>query len=131
METVYPLLRRGDVVTPFPTRYWLHDPVACRRIGELERGGAVGQLEALIAAEPGLTAAYAADHRAYRDERWAALTAEDRAYIDARPNLKKTYDGGIGGIADFTRVKCLHLHWAHHLTVGGTTAGRLIEEMGI
>lgn len=129
-ETVYPLLRRGEKITPFPTRYWLHDPAACRRMGELERGGAVGRLEAQIAGDVRLRHAFAKDHAAYRDERWDALTPADRAWVRARPEIHRTFAGGIGGTADFTRIKCLHLHWAHHLAVGGTTAGRLIEAMG-
>ena len=131
VETVYPLLKRGESVTPFPTRYWLHDPVACQRMGELERGGAVRQLEAQIAADLRLRHAFAKDHATYRDERWQALTPDDRAWVAARPQMQRTFAGGIGGIADFTRIKCLHLHWAHHLAVGGTTAGRLIEAMGV
>ncbi|MEE9405301.1 MAG: DUF501 domain-containing protein [Algisphaera sp.] len=129
VETVYPLLKRGHHITPFPTRYWLHDPQACQRMGELERGGAVKHLEALIAADPTLSSTYHADHLAYRDERWAALTPEDQAYVQAHPNIQKTFNTGIGGIANFTRIKCLHLHWAHHLALNGTTAGRLIEQL--
>jgi len=64
------------------------------------------------------------------DERWDALTPADRAWVRARPEIHRTFAGGIGGTADFTRIKCLHLHWAHHLAVGGTTAGRLIEAIG-
>jgi len=130
VETVYPLLKHGGKVTPFPTRYWLHDPHTCRRMGELERGGAVGRLEREIADDVRLRHAFAKDHAVYRDERWGALTPDDRAWVQARPEVYRTFCGGIGGIADFTRVKCLHLHWAHHMAVGGTTAGRLIAAMG-
>jgi len=129
VETVYPLLQRGGRITPFPTRYWLHDPVARQRMGELERGGAVGLLERQIAADVRLRHAFAKDHAAYRDERWQALTPDDRAWVAARPEIRRAFAGGIGGTADFTRIKCLHLHWAHHLAVGGTTAGRLIAAM--
>lgn len=126
VETVYPLVQRGGQQAPFPTRYWLHDSDACRRMGELERRGAVRRLEAQIAADVRLRHALAKDHAAYRDERWAALSPDDRRWVRARPEMLRTFAGGIGGIADFTRIKCLHLHWAHHLAVGGTTAGRLI-----
>ena len=96
-------------------------------MGELERRGGVREVERRIAADVRLRHAFAKDHAAYRDARWESLTPTDRAWVRARPAMRAALAGGIGGIADFTRVKCLHLHWAHHLAVGGTTAGRVIE----
>ena len=134
-ELCYPLVGRGVAGgvaggvrrEPFPTLYWLRDPDACRRMGELERRGGVREVERRIAADVRRRHAFAKDHARYRDTRWETLTPADRAWVRAQPALRAALAGGIGGIADFARVKCLHLHWAHHLAVGGTTAGRVIE----
>ncbi|MEM9414848.1 MAG: DUF501 domain-containing protein [Planctomycetota bacterium] len=130
--TNHPLRTQGGVILPFPTMYWLIDPVACKRVADLERGGAVGEFERAIAEDEALLAGLHEDHRRYAAMRWALLTPEEQQRaIDAgyAPTLR---DKGIGGIADFDRIKCLHLHLAHHLaerTAGydGTTVGRLIE----
>jgi len=39
------------------------------------------------------------------------------------------YEGGIGGIADRATVKCLHLHYAHHLA-RGSALGEAIDALG-
>jgi hypothetical protein len=130
--TNHPLRRQAGRLLPFPTLYWLIDPVRCRQVADLERDGAVGALERTIAADDALREGLRGDHRRYAAARWALLTPDEQRYaIDAgyAPALR---DKGIGGIADFTRLKCLHLHLAHHLAEhaagrGGTTAGRLIE----
>lgn len=122
----------AERLLPFPTLYWLIDPVRCKRVADLERDGAVGALERTIAADESLRAGLQEDHRRYAAERWALLNSDEQQHaIDAgfAPTLR---DKGIGGIADFTRLKCLHLHLAHHLAEraagnGGTTVGRLIE----
>ncbi|MFI4861550.1 MAG: DUF501 domain-containing protein [Phycisphaerales bacterium JB063] len=134
--TNHPLRRAsgvGDVqVFPFPTMYWLIDPVCCKRMADLERDGAVGALERAIAGEGALREAVHADHRRYAAARWALLTeAEQRRAIDAGYG-ETLRDKGIGGIADFDRIKCLHLQMAYHLAEqaagrDGTTVGRLIE----
>lgn len=130
--TNHPLRRQGGQLLPFPTMYWLIDPVWCKRAADLERGGAVGELERAIAKDDTLRNAFHDDHRRYAATRWALLSPDEQQHaIDAgyAPTLR---DKGIGGIADFTRIKCLHLHLAHHLaelTLGndGTAVGRLVE----
>lgn len=126
--TNHPLRRQGERHLPFPTLYWLVDPARCKRVADLERDGAIGELERTIAESPALQASFHADHRAYATARWSLLSPfEQQQAVDAgyAPTLR---DKGIGGIADFDRIKCLHLHLAHHLAQpGGTTIGRLIE----
>ena len=41
--------------------------------------------------------------------------------------LKTLKVSGIGGISDFTQIKCLHLQYAFHLAMGGSV-GRYLDE---
>jgi len=126
--TNHPLRRQGKQTLPFPTLYWLIDTIACKRVADLERDGAVGELERAIAEDEELRASLDEDHRRYASARWALLTSDEQQHAIDAGYATTLRDKGIGGIADFTRIKCLHLHLAHHLAEeGGTTVGRLIE----
>ncbi len=128
VQTVYPLRRdAADNPTPFPTIYWLSDPALDREIADLERRGTVGQIEAMIRQDHDLLQSFHDDHVRYRAARWAMLTPDDRALVEASPSLLRTFQGGIGGIADFTTVKCLHAHIAHHLADHNTAAAMLLD----
>ena len=130
VETVYPLRHTPAGPTPFPTIYWLTNPVLVREMAELERRGGVRQLEAAIQEAPALRAAYHADQDRYRAARWTILTDADRRIVDASPSLTRAFRGGIAGIANPDAVKCLHAQYAFHLAEaarGGTAAGRWID----
>ncbi|MEM9884106.1 MAG: DUF501 domain-containing protein [Planctomycetota bacterium] len=130
-ETIYPLRFDDDgTPTPFPTIYWLTDEDLDRRLADLERLGHIRKIEQRIAADSTLRHRVHADHAAYRDARRAMLTADDRRVVEASPSLSRSFRGGVGGTADFDRIKCLQAHYAHHLARserGGTAAGRVIE----
>ena len=68
MVTTLPRLPSG---TPFPTTFYLTCPRAASRIGTLEGSGLMKEMEARLAADPELAAAYAAAH-----ERYLAARAE-------------------------------------------------------
>lgn len=88
---------------PFPTLFWLTCPFLCRAVGALEAAGWVGRLEAHVAADGALRDALSRAHERYVAER----TGLDPGDVGVK--------GGIGGIADRSRLKCLHLHVAHAL----------------
>lgn len=102
-----PLLRDG---TPMPTLYYLVGRDLVRRVGRLEAAGGVRRAEA--EADPG---ELAAAHRAYAAERDAEL---EELWDGPRPS------GGVGG----TRrgVKCLHAHYAYHLSGGRDPVGEWV-----
>ena len=104
-----PLLDDG---TPMPTRYWLVDDDLRAAVGRLEADGGVRRAEAEVDPD-----ALAAAHRAYAEERDAALPP---GHAGPRPF------GGVGG----TRrgVKCLHAHYAWLLAGGADPVGRWVEE---
>ncbi|MEM8884826.1 MAG: DUF501 domain-containing protein [Planctomycetota bacterium] len=126
----YPVRMHGDRPTPFPTLYWLAGEALVKHISHVEREGWIKRLEAEIAADPELTAAFRADHARYIEQRWALLDEEDRALVrrfDMEADLRER---GIGGLLDFGKIKCLHLQYAHHLA-DANTVGRLLEERGL
>ncbi len=81
--------------TPFPTTFYLTCPRAASRIGTLEGGGLMKQMQARLGDDADLAAAYRAAH-----ERYLAARAE----LGDVPEI----DGiSAGGMPD--RVKCLHV----------------------
>jgi hypothetical protein len=81
--------------TPFPTTYYLTCPRAASRIGTLEGGGVMKEMQDRLGTDPELAAAYQNAH-----ERYLAARAE----LGSVPEI----DGvSAGGMPD--RVKCLHV----------------------
>lgn len=112
---------------PFPTTFWLSCPHLSRAVDRLEAAGWISDLEARLRGEPALTAAYAAAHREAIRERELRLRDDERAALERRGQLDSLLATGLGGIADRTRVKCLHLHVAHALA-RENPIGRLVLE---
>ena len=95
--TTVPRLPSG---TPFPTTYYLTCPRAASRIGTLEGSGLMKVMEARLADDEELAAAYAAAHERYL----AARTEIGRAAGLDVPEIEGI---SAGGMPD--RVKCLHV----------------------
>ena len=75
--------------TPFPTTYYLTCPRAASLIGTLEGSGLMKEMEARLASDEELAAAYAAAHRAYLADRSALAEqpgerAGDRGHLRGR-----------------------------------------------
>lgn len=126
---VYPLRRTPVEIAPFPTLFWL----ACQDLGAqvaaLEAGGLIAKLEQQLAADAEFRERLFDDHRRYTARRWQTLTPDDRALVRHAGLTDSLLQRGIGGIADWQFIKCLHLHYAHHLAVG-STVGAEIEHSG-
>ncbi len=112
---------------PFPTLFWLVDPGLCYRIDTVEAGGLIARLQARIDADPELQAAMAEDHRRHIALREGFLAPGERARLQELGFASVLEDKGIGGIADFGRIRCLHTWYAAHL-VEPNTVGRLLDE---
>ncbi len=112
---------------PFPTLYWLVDPQWCYRIDQLEANGRIRQLQQRIDSELELQTTMLADHRKYIDQRNAFMTPALHREIDALGYRQVFADKGIGGISDFTRIRCLHTWYAAHL-VEPNTVGDLLDD---
>jgi hypothetical protein len=90
--------------TPFPTTYYLTCPRAASRIGSLEGGGTMKEMQDRLAVDPELAARYRTAHEAYLEARHALGEVAEIAGISA------------GGMPD--RVKCLHVLAGQSLAQG-------------
>lgn len=130
--TTYPLQREGDRLIPFPTLYWLTCPSLRAAVSRIERGGAIAELRREIAADADFAEMVRRDHAEYAALRWAMLTDDDRTAATRDPSMhRRLRTIGIGGAADHTAVKCLHMHVAHALAASNTIGTRLIELHGL
>ena len=116
-----PLIRDGE---PFPTLYWLTDPVLTPQITALEYQGGVGRAELLLRENEEVRAIFLDQHRRYRSARWGVATSAEQELAISRGYEKKLREVGIGGVADLLSVKCLHLHVAHYLATHDNVIGK-------
>jgi hypothetical protein len=110
---------------PFPTLYWLVDPALCYRIDQLEASGLIKQFQQRIDVEPELQRTMRADHRAYIARREQYMSSSMREQLEALGYAGALVSKGVGGIADFTRIRCLHTWHGAHLVVPNTVGGML------
>jgi hypothetical protein len=112
---------------PFPTLYWLSSKTLCKAIGRIETGGWVKEIEQRLQEESELREAYLANQQAYIKKRWQAMLAEDKQRIEESGFTDLFNHCGIGGIAQWDKVRCLHMQYAHHL-VDGNVIGALMDK---
>lgn len=113
---------------PFPTLYWLCSRDLHRALARIEDQGWVKAIEAELAENEDLHKAYQQDQRAYVEARWQAMDPADRARIDELGFLELFNRYGIGGIANWDKVRCLHMQYAQHLVMGNVIGRRLDAE---
>src|SRR5690606_26213448 len=126
-----PHQRTIDRRVPFPTLYWLTCPRIGQAIARLERSGLIGTLEARLQRDAGLAAALRNAHEAYIVARWSCLHPSDRPAASRLGLRSGSATRCIGGIAYWMHVKCLHLHFAHHLEAENPIGRMLAEEHGL
>jgi hypothetical protein len=90
--------------TPFPTTFYLTCPTAASLIGTLEASGLMKEMQARLAEDHELAAAYRRAHESY---------LEFRASLGDVPEIDGVSAGGMPH-----RVKCLHVLAAHSLAAG-------------
>jgi hypothetical protein len=72
-------------------------------------------------------AAYQANQRDYVALRWANCTLSERQQLD-QLGFSDLFDSyGIGGLRDWQQIRCLHMHYAHHLC-GDNVIGQWLDE---
>ena len=122
------VLRMAPIVNgkPFPTLYWL----SCERlkieISRIEANGVIKQLETRLQEDADFLAAYHASHRAYVDARWEYMSAAQRQEVERLAYTEILRERGIGGIANWDQVRCLHTQYAHHLC-GNNVIGQWLD----
>jgi hypothetical protein len=105
--------------TPFPTTYYLTCPRAASRIGTLEGGGVMKQMQDRLGSDPELADAYR-----YAHERYLAARAE----LGSVPEIEGI---SAGGMPD--RVKCLHVLAGQALAQGrgvNPLGDEVLDELG-
>jgi hypothetical protein len=112
---------------PFPTLYWLVDGALNYRIDGEEAGGLIAVLQSRIDEDESLQTQMVADHQRHIADRDRFMDDATRARIAVLGFTEVFSERGIGGIADFTRIRCLHTWYAAHL-VQANTVGRLLDE---
>jgi hypothetical protein len=112
---------------PFPTLFWLVDPDLNYRIDQLEARGLIAALQARIDASPELQQQMREDHRAHIELRNQLMNETERDRLRELGYWDSLQTRGIGGIENFTRIRCLHTWYAAHL-VAPNTVGRLLDD---
>ncbi|MEP5569711.1 MAG: DUF501 domain-containing protein [Halioglobus sp.] len=112
---------------PFPTLFWLVDPDICYRIDGEEARGLIARLQDQINHSPELKAGMARDHERYIALRESYIDDQERQRISELGFSDVFKQKGIGGIADFSRIRCLHTWYGAHL-VHSNTVGQLLDE---
>ena len=127
------VLRMAPIVDgkPFPTLYWL----SCERlkieISRIEANGVIKQLETRLQEDADFLATYHASHRDYVDARWDYMSTEQRLEVERLGYTEILRERGIGGIANWDQVRCLHTQYAHHLCGNNVFGQWLDAEFGV
>ncbi len=110
---------------PFPTLFWLLDPDLCYRIDQLEAAGLIKQLQQRIDQDAELQGAMGNDHRAHIQLREEYMSPAIRQRLNELGFSEVLKSKGIGGIADYSRIRCLHTWYGAHLVVPNTVGAML------
>lgn len=113
---------------PFPTLFWLVDPAINYWLDGLEAQGVIGQLQIEIDSSPDLQQQLFADHLNYCEMRKKYMNVDVLAELKRLGYYEQLVVRGIGGIANFNRIRCLHTYYAAHL-VKKNTIGVLVDSL--
>lgn len=112
---------------PFPTMFWLVDKALNYKIDQLEAGGLIAKMQAEIDASEDLQASLIADHQQFIRLRDANMSTDIKARLVEQNYYDALQQRGIGGIANFIRIRCLHTYYASHRVVPNTI-GRWLDK---
>ncbi|GHE22427.1 DUF501 domain-containing protein [Halomonas urumqiensis] len=127
------VLRMAPIVDgkPFPTLYWLSSERLKVEISHIEAAGVIKQLETRLQQDPDFLAAYHQSHRDYVEARWRLMSDAQQAEVKRLGYENVLRERGIGGIANWDQVRCLHTQYAHHLCGNNVIGQWLDTEYGV
>ena len=112
---------------PFPNLFWLVDRELVYRIDGDEAGGLIHRLQQEVDSSEALQREMIEDHVAHIELRNSFMTPVIEAQLCSSGYYEVLQQRGIGGIADFGRIRCLHTWYASHCVVPNTI-GRLLDQ---
>ncbi len=113
---------------PSPNMYWLTDKKLCKVIDHIEAKGIIKELENnIIPSSPELLSSLKSEHYHYIQKRWDYFCKEYDTDLISTTYCETLKTKGIGGLSKFNRVRCLHMHYAHHL-IDHNSIGAWLED---
>lgn len=113
---------------PFPTLYWMSSRDLSREISRIEMTGWIKRFEDELQEDALLRETYMGQQRRYMERRWELMDPSDKARIDELGFTAMFNEVGIGGIANWDKVRCLHMNYAYHLIEPSVVGERLDQE---
>lgn len=128
-----PTLEGPPTRIPFPTVFWLTCPHLRSAVATLESRGMIEDVRCRIREDAEFRQEYEDANTRYASQRMGLLDAADRAglHIDAQKDgpgagmLRVIEESGVGGAADWTGVKCLHMNVADFMAGNANPVGEL------
>ncbi len=125
-----PLPETPERASFFPTLFWLTCPVAVKAVSRLEDEGWIQRWQERLSSDPVLNAAVMQAQQTYVRLRIEQLNPEQQQHVaETQPQLWNDLSRlGIGGVAEWGTVKCLHMHLAHYWGTHENPIGQWVEE---
>jgi hypothetical protein len=111
---------------PFPTLHWLSCPFLNSEISKLESIQEISRIQKIIDEDENLRTDYFKAHQEEIKIRLEIL--DDKINKLSSPIKLKLRETGIGGIKNFSNIKCLHLHVASYLGGIKNPVGKIVVE---
>lgn len=123
-------LCHGEVSTPDDINYtalsnvfWLTCPYLNEKVHTIESRGMLSRIQSEIADNRHLTEMMQTAHaHFYFLRRSIFYRVSGRVYDE---DMMQHFNSGIGGVADTTALKCLHMHYCHFVVCPENFAGRV------
>jgi hypothetical protein len=91
-------------------------PLLKAKISRIEESGWIQTLQQRLLSSEEYLQQMVRAHEQYAEERWSTLSPEDIELMEISGWMDSIRNVGVAGIRDFSRVKCLHCHYAHYIT---------------
>jgi uncharacterized protein len=100
---------------PFPSLYWLCCPDLKKAIDQIESQGDIKKIEDWIKTDPHMINVLHKNTQNYIKLRLDLMRETDWAQMSNENMAQALREKGIGGLADYTRIRCLHMHYAYSI----------------
>jgi uncharacterized protein len=116
---------------PFPNLFWLVDRALVYKIDCEEASGLIGRFQDRVDSDSNLQKKMRLDHQAHIELRNSFIDDATRVQLNRLEFWQVLQRRGIGGIADFGRIRCLHTWYASHLVVTNTVGAMLDQHWAV